>query len=198
MAQQTAANLHVVPGDVVTIARAGLAPVEVTVDGVVDLPQANSLFQKVGAPTGAQPQAPPDNVLLLPSVEWHQLFDPLAQSRPDLVQAQVHVKVSHRLPGDPAAAYNRVSGAARNLEARLAGAGIVGDNLGATLAGGARRRPVRASAVPLPGCAGRGARGNADGRGREQWRGATPTRSGAAPTRGATTRQLVRLGLVEA
>ena len=140
VAQQTAANLHVAPGDTVTIGRAGLAPVDVRVDGVVDLPQANSLFQKVGAPAGAQPQAPPDNVILLPSPQWHELFDPLAQSRPDLVRTQIHVKLSHQLPGDPSAAYTQVSGAARNLEARLAGTGLVGDNLGATLAA-ARRTP---------------------------------------------------------
>ena len=41
-------------------------PAQVRVDGVVDLPSADSLFQKVGAPVGAQPQAPPDNVVLLP------------------------------------------------------------------------------------------------------------------------------------
>src|SRR3954470_3377254 len=63
--QQAAANLHVAPGDTVQIGRAGLAPVDVTVDGVVDLPQADSLFQKIGAPVGGQPVAPPDNVLIL-------------------------------------------------------------------------------------------------------------------------------------
>ncbi|MDT5161222.1 MAG: putative transport system permease protein, partial [Mycobacterium sp.] len=50
IAQQTAANLHVAPGDTVRIERAGMAPVDVVVDGVIDLPQADSLFQKVGAP----------------------------------------------------------------------------------------------------------------------------------------------------
>src|SRR5256885_14427834 len=54
VAQQTAANLRVAPGDTVTIGRAGLAPARVRVDGVVDLPQADSLFQKGGAPAGAQ------------------------------------------------------------------------------------------------------------------------------------------------
>ena len=133
LAQQTAANLHAAPGDIVTIDRAGLPPVDVRVEGVIDLPQANSLFQKVGAPIGAQPQAPPDNVVILPSSQWHELFDPLARSRPDLVSAQIHTRLSHHLASDPSAAYTQVSGAAHNLEARLAGRGLVGDNLGATL-----------------------------------------------------------------
>ena len=134
LAQQTAANLHARPGDTVTIGRAGLPPAGVRVDGVVDLPKADSLFQKVGAPPGAQPQAPPDNVLLLPERQWHLLFDPLAKARPDQVHAQVHVRLARRLPSDPAAAYTAATGAARNAETRLAGGGLVGDNLGAALA----------------------------------------------------------------
>ena len=132
--QQTAANLAAQPGDTISIGRAGLPPVTVTVDGVVDLPQADSLFQNVGAPVGAQPQAPPDNVVILPAALWHQLFDPLTAARPDLGRTQVHARLDHHLPSDPAAAYNDVSGQARNLEAHLAGNARVGDNLGATLA----------------------------------------------------------------
>ena len=64
--QQTAANLAAQPGDVISIGRAGLDPVTVTVAGIVDIPQADSLFQAVGAPVGSQPQAPPDNVLIVP------------------------------------------------------------------------------------------------------------------------------------
>ena len=70
LAQQTAANLHAGPGDTVTVGRAGLPRVSLRVDGVVDLPQADSLFQKVGAPPGAQPQAPPDNELQMPAGRW--------------------------------------------------------------------------------------------------------------------------------
>jgi putative ABC transport system permease protein len=81
VAQQTAANLHVAPGDTVLIGRAGLKPASVRVAGVVDLPQAQSLFQTVGAPANAQPTASPDNVLLLPMDQWHQVFDPLNASR---------------------------------------------------------------------------------------------------------------------
>jgi putative ABC transport system permease protein len=133
IAQQTAANLHALPGDTVSIGRAGLAPARVRAAGVVDMPQADSLFQKVGAPVGSQPSAPPDNVLLLPEATWHQVFDPLAKARPDLVSTQLHVARSHRLPPDPAAAYTAVTAAAHNLEARTSGQAVVGDNLGAAL-----------------------------------------------------------------
>ena len=135
VAQQTAANLHVKPGDTITIGRAGLPPVNVIVQGVVDLPQADSLFQKVGAPAASQPAAPPDNVLLLPTATFTTLFSPLATARPDLVTTQIHVGRSQVLPPDPAESYVTVVGAAHNLEAALAGAGIVGNNLGAALDG---------------------------------------------------------------
>ncbi len=131
--QQTASNLHAAPGDTIAIGRAGLPPVRVVVSGVVDLPQVDSLFQKVGAPPGTQPAAPPDNVVLLPSGQWHQIFDPLATSRPDLVSTQLHVRRDHRLPADPAAAFTTDAAVAHNLEARSSGGVLVGDNLGASL-----------------------------------------------------------------
>jgi putative ABC transport system permease protein len=133
IAQQTAANLHAGPGDTVSVGRAGLGAARVRVDGVVDLPQADSLFQKVGAPPGSQPSAPPDNVLLLPQATWHQVFDPLARARPDLVTAQIHAARSHMLPADPAAAYTFITAAAHNLEAHTSGGAVVGNNLGAAL-----------------------------------------------------------------
>ncbi|MEA2932930.1 MAG: putative transport system permease protein [Actinomycetota bacterium] len=133
LAQQTAANLHAGPGDSIRIGLAGSSPVTVVVDGVVELPFADSLFQKVGAPPGSQATAPPDNVLLLPLAAWHSSFDPLAEVRPDVVHDQVHVRLDHRLPADPAAAFTRDTGAARRLEADLTGSVVVGDNLGATL-----------------------------------------------------------------
>jgi putative ABC transport system permease protein len=126
LAQQTAANLHAAPGDTVSIRLPGAAPATVKVDGVVELPAADSLFQQVGAPAGAQPQAPPDNVILLPQ----RVFD---QIHPARVTNQIHATVTHALPGSPDAAFNRVNGAALNLETHLAGAGRVGDNLGTTL-----------------------------------------------------------------
>ena len=51
-------------------------PCALRVDGVVDLPQADSFFQKVGAPIGAQPQAPPDNVLVMPAAQWQPVVRP--------------------------------------------------------------------------------------------------------------------------
>ena len=49
LAQQTAANLHAAPGVMVSIGREGLPAVSIPVDGVVDLPAADSLFQRIGA-----------------------------------------------------------------------------------------------------------------------------------------------------
>ncbi|MDQ6797883.1 MAG: ABC transporter permease, partial [Actinomycetota bacterium] len=198
VAQQTAANLHVAPGDSLSIGQAGLAPAMVTVAGVVDLPQADSLFQVVGAPPGAQPQAPPDNVVVVPQAQWHELFDPLAATRPDQVEYQVHVRLDRRLPADPNAAYTAVAGRARNLELKLAGAGRIGDNLGATLAaarGDALYAQVLFLFLGLPGAVlaalltGAIAGIGADRRRREQ---------ALLRTRGATTRQLVSLGMAEA
>lgn len=127
IAQQTAANLHARPGDWVTVGLSGGRGAKVRVEGVVDLPAADSLFQKVGAPVGAQPQAPPDNVILLP----RGLFDAIVRGEP--VVTQVHVRISHHLPAGPSAAYTSVTGQARNLETKLAGAGLVGDNIGTAL-----------------------------------------------------------------
>ena len=134
LAQQTAANLHATVGDSIAIERAGLPPVEVKVDGIVDLPNADSLFQAVGLAPSVAPQAPPDNVVILPLTQWHALFDSLASMRSAAIETQLHVGLTHdRLPSEPMAAYDSVSRAARNLEARLAGAGIVADNLAARL-----------------------------------------------------------------
>jgi putative ABC transport system permease protein len=133
VAQQTAANLHAEPGDTVIISRPGLSAAKVTIGGVIDLPAADSLFQKVGAPVGAQPQAPPDNVILLPAKTFGQIEGPIAQARPELVRTQVHAALDRSLPGSPSAAFTQVSGQARNLETKLAGAGLVGDNLGTAL-----------------------------------------------------------------
>lgn len=134
IAQQTAANLHVVPGDQVTIRRIGLGPVTVTISGVVDLPDADALFQAVGLPPQASPQAPPDNVLILPIDNWHSIFDAQQATRPDTIRLQYHVRLKHQsLPAQPTAAYNQVSGAARNLEAQVAGQALVSNNLGARL-----------------------------------------------------------------
>jgi putative ABC transport system permease protein len=134
LAQQTAANLHATVGSKVTIDRPGLGPVDVVVAGVVDLPNQDSMFQAVGLPSGAQPQAPPDNVVLLPAEQWRALFDKQAASSPGSVRVQLHVRLERAtLPADPVSAYADVLGRAKNLEARVAGSGLIADNLAARL-----------------------------------------------------------------
>ncbi len=136
LAQQTAANLHAKPGDEISIQRVGLAPVKVRVDGIVNLPNADSLFQAVGVPPGSAPQAPPDNVVILPSDQWHKIFDQQAKVRPDSVHIQLHVDIAHEnLPAQPTDAYIHVQGLAKNVEASIAGSGVVGDNLSSRLDG---------------------------------------------------------------
>jgi putative ABC transport system permease protein len=133
LAQQTAANLHAQPGSLVSIKRPGLPAAEVRVDAIVDLPLADSLFQVAGASAGLAPQAPPDNVLLMPLEQWQQLFAPVGAVAPDALHTQLHVSLVHDLPSDPAGAFTKVEQLARNYEARLAGAALVGDNLAARL-----------------------------------------------------------------
>ncbi|MFE2593900.1 FtsX-like permease family protein [Streptomyces anthocyanicus] len=128
LAQQTASNLHAAPGDTIGVRLPGAGLRQVRVDGVVDLPQADSLFQKVGAPTQSQPAAPPDNVVLLPAAR----FASLTRGATD-VTTQIHVARDGKLPADPAAAFTSVTGAAHHLEAKSAGSALVGDNLGAAL-----------------------------------------------------------------
>jgi putative ABC transport system permease protein len=189
--QQTASNLHAKPGDTITIGRGSGKSATVKVDGVVDLPSIDSLFQKVGAPVGAQPQAPPDNVVLLPQ----RTFSQVEQGAP--VVTQIHAQLSHRLPGSPNAAFTQVTGNARNLETHLTGAGVVGDNLGTAL-DGARKDALYAELLFLflgvPGAILAGlvtasiASAGTDRRRRD---------AALLRTRGASTRQLVRVALSE-
>jgi len=157
IAQQTAANLHVGPGDTVSIQRMGLPPAEVRIAGVVDLPDADALFQAVGLPPQAAPQAPPDNVLILPQEAWLQLFEPQQKARPDTTRQQLHVRLAHKaLPPDPVTTYTFVTAAQHNLEARVAGQALVADNLGSRL-GAVREDALYASVLflflGLPGVA---------------------------------------------
>ena len=128
LAQQTAANLHARPGD--TSPSAGPAAASrSTVDGVVDLPSHDSLFQTVGAPAGAQPQAPPDNVVLLPQ----RTLRPRRDGAAPVGHADPRPPRRTRCPAARAPPTPRSSGGARNLETQLAGGGLVGDNLGTAL-----------------------------------------------------------------
>ena len=85
-------------------------------------------------PAQAAPQAPPDNVIIVPEAGWLSLFGP-AQSLPaPATRLQLHVRLPRSgLPTNPTSASNFVSGARHNLEARLAGQALVADNLGARL-----------------------------------------------------------------
>lgn len=136
IATQTAANLHVAPGDTVTIKRIGTAPIDIKVAGVVALPNADSMFQAIGLPKGIAPQAPPDNVLLMPRPEWQTLFDPQRVARPDTVRTELHVRLARTdLPPDPAAAFIKAQQTANNFEVRVAGGAVVANNLAARLDG---------------------------------------------------------------
>ncbi len=128
--QQTASNLAAGVGSTVTVTTADGSRRALHVDGVLDLPQADSFFQVVGAPPGAGATAPPDNVLAIPAGTFASL------TRGASVVHQFHVLLRHdRLPHDPTAAAAVVAGRALHYEAAVAGGALVGDNLGAALSG---------------------------------------------------------------
>jgi putative ABC transport system permease protein len=197
VAQQTASNLHVAPGGTVSVGRPGTTPVNVVLSGVVDLPYIDSLFQTVGAPAGAQAKAPPDNVILLPQATFNRVEAPVLAKRPELIRTQIHTTLSHRLPSSPSAAFDDVAARAHNLEGRLTGTGLVGDNLGAAL-DTARKDALYAQILFLflgvPGAILAGlvtaliASAGADRRRRD---------AALLRTRGASTRTLVRIAMAE-
>ncbi len=128
--QQTAANLGASVGSSVSVGLPGGGSVTETVVGVVDLPYSDSLFQSIGVAAGSAPQAPPDNVMILPAATWQQVF---ANAPTGTTATQIFTSLSSQLPTDPGAAFADVVGRAKNVEASLAGGGLVGDNLGAQL-----------------------------------------------------------------
>ncbi|MDX6206014.1 MAG: putative transport system permease protein [Frankiales bacterium] len=126
--QQTAANLAATAGSTVTVlgSRTGAK-----VDGVVDLPNADSFFQVVGAPAGATVAAAPDNVLLVPPSMFASLVGPAS------VVHQIHVRLDHAsLPSDPGKAADEVTRRANHYVGSIAGGALVGDGLGAALSAG--------------------------------------------------------------
>lgn len=135
-AQQTAANLHVSIGDTVTIQRSGgLPPADVRIDGIISLPDAGSLFQKFGDPSGTGSQGPPDNILVLPVDLWHRLFSGQTVGQPDSVRSEVHVRTARRnLPAAPEAAYGWELRQVNHLEVSIGGRGVVANNLASKLA----------------------------------------------------------------
>ncbi|MDQ2965054.1 MAG: ABC transporter permease, partial [Chloroflexota bacterium] len=195
LAQQTAANLGATVGSSVSIGRPGLPAATLTVTGVVDLPKADSMFQSIGLTPGSGPTAPPDNVMLLSSTEWQKLF---AGATTGTTTTQIHVALSSALPADPGAAFAQVVGRAKNLEAALAGGGLVGNNLAAQL-DAARSDAIYAELLflflGLPGVILAGlltaviASSGRDRRRREQ---------ALLRIRGASPKQIVRLASLEA
>ncbi|TPG17349.1 FtsX-like permease family protein [Pedococcus bigeumensis] len=125
--QQTAANLAAEPGARISVRTASGAK-SLTVDGVVDLPAEDSLFQVVGLAPGAGVSAPPDNVVLVTP----EVFRSVVGRTP--VVHQIHVGFAHGgLPADPQAATVAVQGRANHFQAAVAGGALVGDNLGTAL-----------------------------------------------------------------
>ena len=136
LAQQTAANLHAGPGDKVTVERLGAPPVTFKIAGIVEMPSADQFFQIVGAATGTAPIAPPDNIILLPDTTWQELFNAQLDAMPQTSHRQLHVSFDHApLSGDPVTAFVDATGMANNLSAKLAGEGLIANNLAARLDG---------------------------------------------------------------
>jgi putative ABC transport system permease protein len=134
VAAQTAANLHVAPGDTVTIHLVGAGTVDVRIAGVVALPNADSMFQAIGLSKNIARQAPPDNVLLMPMPQWRAVSDRQSSGRPDTVRTEIHVRLDRSvLPPDPSTAFVQAQRTANNFEARTAGSAALANNLAARL-----------------------------------------------------------------
>jgi putative ABC transport system permease protein len=133
IAQQMAANLGVGVGDRISIGRSGMSDARVRVDGIIDFTAPEQLLLPPG--TTASTRTPvPDNVLIVSPARWQALFGALARDHPLLVRRQVHANLDHgALPRDPPAAYARALGLGRNLETRMAGDAVVGNNLATAL-----------------------------------------------------------------
>ena len=131
LAQQTASNLHAAVGSAIQLRLPGGQRTTVRVDGIIDLPAANSLFQVVGASASAAPQAPPDNVIILPANTWRALYAKV--TTPGATTTQIHVRLAQVLPADPGAAYAEALARAHHLEARFVGQAFVGNNVAALL-----------------------------------------------------------------
>jgi putative ABC transport system permease protein len=136
IAQQTAANLHANPGDTIEIDRLVGSPTEVKVAGVIEMPSADQFFQVIGSAPQAAPTAPPDNVVLLPAAQWEQLFGTQLDSMPQTATRELHTSFDHSaLPSNPSDAFVDATGLANSLLAKLAGEGVIANNLAARLDG---------------------------------------------------------------
>ncbi len=130
--QQLAANLHAAVGDDIAIAMSGGVTATVTVDGIVDLPNAQAMLQSIDPARAAAQKAVPDDVLLLPAERWAALF--ATNPSPAGLERQIHVKLDHLvLPADPSEAYTATVRRAHQFELRAAGTATVADDLAARL-----------------------------------------------------------------
>ena len=180
LAQQTAANLHVAPATRSRSAAPACPRRTVPVDGVVDLP-AGRLAVPDGRRAAGRPahraagqRRPAARGAVAPAVR------PAGRApRPDLRDAPRSTSPrATRCPPTRPPPTPRSTGAARNLEAPLAGRGLVGDNLAAALDAARSDAALRPGAVPVPRPARRRAR-----------RRCSPPRSPApAPTGAAASR----------
>ena len=175
LAQQTAANLHAKPGDTMTIGRAGGRPAAVKVDGVVDLPtptrcSSRSARRRRPAASATRQRGP---------AAARDVRHASSAGRPSR-RRSTRGLVPPRCPAAPAPPSRRCRGNARNLETRLAGAGLVGDNLGTALDKAREDALYAAAAVPVPRRPGRGARRPAHRLDRRRRRRPPPPRRRAA------------------
>src|SRR5208283_4071589 len=123
---QTAANLHVTVGDVITVQPEGVSAFDVKIGGVVDLPNADAMFQTIGPARGPAATAPPDNVVILPMDQWNAHFAARTRRPDGGARIQIHVGIDRAtLPASPDEAYRRSEAEARNFEIRAAGAAII-------------------------------------------------------------------------
>src|SRR5262249_15030600 len=127
-------NLHVGPGDQIIVRRADAPDVALQVAGIVDILNADSLFQAIGIPPGSAPQAPPDNVVMLPMPRWQTLFDDHLGPGPNGARMLIHLRLDRgALPADPKSAYTAALDAGHHLELELAGSALLANNLAARL-----------------------------------------------------------------
>ena len=199
-AQQTASNLHAAPGEH-GHRRSGRGPAAPRHGSPASstCPHADSLFQKVGAPprrpAGGAARQRAAAARGRPSAGSRARRSP---RRPELIRTQIHVRLSHRLPASPSAAFDAITARAHNLESRLTGTGLVGDNLGTALDTARKSDALYAQILFLflgvPGAILAGlltaliASTGAERRRRD---------AALLRTRGASTRTLVRLALTE-
>ena len=137
------------PGDTIAIGRAGLpAPRSgSTASSRCRRPTRSS--SRSARRAGAQPQAPPDNVILLPQRRSGRSRR-ARRGRPELVARRSTRRSRARCPGARTRRTPQVSGHARNLETALAGGGPRRRQPRHGARPGAPGRALRAAAVPLP------------------------------------------------